>query len=417
MELGERIGFTRRRRQVTAERLVVSVISALASQKARSLADILRAFNALTGCTVQYKPFHNQLAKDEFAELMRVAFSDMLQHLLLTVLEPLRGSVLKRVSDVVIQDGTSFALHRELAQAYPGRFRAVSPAAVELHATMSVRHDQVTRVTLAPDKEAERDFLPEPNELSGRLLLADRGYADVGYCSRLQEADAYFIIRFKGDVKPTVRQAFTHGRRRRSVEGDGLSWALSKLGRKDVDLDVEWKRGDGVHIRLRLIALWNPKTKERVFLATNLPREAVSVETVATLYRLRWQIELVFKEWKSFANLHAFCTRKVPIAEGLMWGALAAALLKRFLAHATEQACAKVTLSTQRTAAALCHHLPQLMQALLRGRGATNRLRSMLTYLAINARRAHPARDKRCGRLRGGLLRHRALAAEVGLKN
>ena len=43
-----------------------------------------------------------------------------------------------------------------------------------------------------------------------------------------------------------------------------------------------------------------------------------------------YNIELLFQEWKSYANLHAFDTEKPAIVEGLIWAAIAAAALKRF---------------------------------------------------------------------------------------
>src|SRR5205814_6997687 len=125
------------------------------------------------------------------------------------------------------------------------------------------------------------------------------------------------------------------GRRRSEFEGRKLQDVLVKLGRKSADFDVCWKRDDRV-ITLRLLALWNPTTREHVFLATSLPRDEFDQDAVAILYRLRWQVELLFKEWKSYANLHAFDTEKAPIAEGLIWAALTAALLKRFFAHAVD---------------------------------------------------------------------------------
>jgi len=39
---------------------------------------------------------------------------------------------------------------------------------------------------------------------------------------------------------------------------------------------------------------------------------------------LRWGIELLFKEWKSYANLHAFDTANAGIVEGLIWAAIGA---------------------------------------------------------------------------------------------
>src|SRR5262249_44682075 len=61
-----------------------------------------------------------------------------------------------------------------------------------------------------------------------------------------------------------------------------------------------------------------------------------SLDLVSRLYRFRWQIELLFKEWKSYANLHKFDTGNEHIAAGLIWASLCAAVLKRFLAHAAQ---------------------------------------------------------------------------------
>ena len=76
------------------------------------------------------------------------------------------------------------------------------------------------------------------------------------------------------------------------------------------------------------------------------PAERCSVYEVAKAYRLRWQVELLFKEWKSYANLHAFDTQNAAIVEGLIWAAISATALKRFLAN-TAQVVAGVEIYPQ----------------------------------------------------------------------
>ena len=49
------------------------------------------------------------------------------------------------------------------------------------------------------------------------------------------------------------------------------------------------------------------------------------------------------------------------------------------------------------------HILDDLVTALRRGAGLLGALRRGLAYLLANARRAHPERDRRTGRLRAGL--------------
>ena len=47
------------------------------------------------------------------------------------------------------------------------------------------------------------------------------------------------------------------------------------------------------------------KLLEWQFFITNIPKEWLRFDQILLLYRVRWQIELVFKLWKSQANLDA----------------------------------------------------------------------------------------------------------------
>ena len=115
-------------------------------------------------------------------------------------------------------------------------------------------------------------------------------------------------------------------------------------------------------------------------------------------------MELLLKAWKSYAHLHAFDTAKPAIVEGLMWTAIAAAALKRFLASLT-QLLAEVPMSTRKVAMCAIHVLGDIVRALQSGDvpGLYAALEAAVTYLARHAQRAHPARDRQIGRSQLGL--------------
>ncbi len=121
-------------------------------------------------------------------------------------------------------------------------------------------------------------------------------------------------------------------------------------------------------------------------------------------YKLRWQVELLFKEWKSYTNLHKFDTEKETISEALIWASLAASAMKRFLAHAAEHLL-EVVISTRKASMPSAYDLPELFRALRHGDGPWYRraFKAMIDYLGRNARRAHHERDARTGRSQLGL--------------
>lgn len=403
-EIARSCGFLRRKRDVTPLALVCACVSTLAVSSARWLADILRTFNEFTGKGIRYKPFHKQLSKASLPDFLRRVLERMLRELTMPVLEQLPKHKLSMFTDIILHDGTSFALKDTLLRVFPGRFTKFSPAAVELHVTMSALDDNANAITLAPDKEAERQFSPDAADVKGSLLLEDRGYEDRSEFIELDKAGAFFIIRGNTTIKPMVLKAYNdHGRRIRHLEGKRLR--VDKLSGQNFDLQIEWGSGAELYRGRLVVRCRRGKRNRKLFtlLHTNLGRDMFSAHEIGQLYRLRWQIELLFKEWKSYANLHGFDTSKPGIAEALIWASLIGATLKRFLTHAGERVL-KVELSTQRVAAAARHFLDHILKCLLRGgRSLTDAVARAFAYMRENTRRAHPARDRETGRLAPGL--------------
>jgi len=101
---------------------------------------------------------------------------------------------------------------------------------------------------------------------------------------------------------PPVRRTRSHKR-----------WPLSKA--------VAW-------IQARLLAA-RTRSGEIIWVLTTLPHDVASDEQVMDLYRIRWQVELLFKRLKSLLGLNRLPSRQGPTARS--W------LLARFLAAALTQ--------------------------------------------------------------------------------
>lgn len=63
------------------------------------------------------------------------------------------------------------------------------------------------------------------------------------------------------------------------------------------------------------------------FYITNIPLEYLPKEQVYDFYSLRWQIELIFKTWKSFFRIHHCNSVKLERLECHLYGQLISILL------------------------------------------------------------------------------------------
>jgi hypothetical protein len=402
---GKDVKLCRRQRVITPFRLGLALTATCASQRVETIADFHCGFNALFGTTVTYNAFYNQVAKPHFADFARTMAERLISEMTLKVLGCKKGHAFAEFRHIVIQDGSSFAIHDGLREVFPGRFKTVKPAAVEWHTTLDLLCDAPTTVVLTPDTTSEQAFLPEPKTLKGSLLLADRGYIDVHYLRRVQDEGGFFLIRAKAGMNPHIIEAFREdGQRLRSLRNKPLKALHAKLPKRQrVELVGQWQV-DAHPLCLRLLISWNGRTKEFCYLLTNLPAQRYPLDMICRAYNWRWQVELLCKEWKSYANLHAFDTANPAIVEGLMWTAIAAAALKRFLAH-MPQLLVEVPMSTRKVAMCAVHVLGDIVRALKTGdvAGLYKALEAAVTYLACHAQRAHPQRDRQTGRSQLGL--------------
>lgn len=398
--LGRKTGQSKRLRTVTPFRLVAALVVAFAVGATETIADLRREFNFQNRTAVAYKPFYLRLARRAFAKFMRAVVLRLLNRFAMRVLKPGAGSPLARFEDIIIQDGSSFAIKPVLSGAFPGRFKTVEPAAVEIHVTFSSFGDEAIEAHVSPDTTAERHFLPSPKQLARKLLLADRGYPSLPYFKALTAAGASFVMRLTRSWKPRVVAVSTGGRLVPLDAPVPLTQFLSQHPGCMLDLDVEaGSKKKAVRFRMAVVP---GKGKHPAWMATNLPRDGFPPELVAELYRLRWQIELLFKEWKSYANLRRFDTGNKHIVRGLIWASLAAAILKRFVAHSAE-AETKVMMSTRTVAMCARLFARPLIAALGQPRKLGRVVRRITEFLGENAGRAHPKRDEIKGRLKAGL--------------
>jgi hypothetical protein len=204
----KRTGFIQRNRSVLPEQLVPSLVSALSKGNCHAIADLHRQFNGMCLTekdNVAYKPFHNQLRKEAFPHFMQ----QLVQLAIAQFARQQCAQLPKKLScfdDILLQDGSSFHVHKALADVYPSRFKR-NPAAIECHMTMSLRTFNPTAMTITADTASERAYLPKPFRIKNKLLLADAGYPDFEFFKDVEQHNGFYIVRGAKSLNPTIVEA------------------------------------------------------------------------------------------------------------------------------------------------------------------------------------------------------------------
>jgi len=331
LKTAKRCGFIQRERAIQPQPLVLSLISALSKGNCNAIADLHRQFNGMALSdkdNVAYKPFHNQLRKPGFAQFMK----ELVTYAMVQFTRDVSSQLPQKLScfdDILLQDGSSFRMHDSLAEVYPSRFKRV-PAAIECHVTMSLVNLSPKAMTVTADTASERAYLPSYQAMKNKLLLADAGYVDYGYFAQLDAQGGCFIVRGGKSLNPTITEARNgKGRQLPKLIGKKLRDVDRRINRSEV-LDLTVRSGK---YTFRVVRRWFAEEKRFCLWLTNLPREYYSATDIMSVYRCRWQIELLFKELKSDTNWQRFATGQKAIAEGLVWASLLALIIRRSLAR------------------------------------------------------------------------------------
>jgi hypothetical protein len=102
---------------------------------------------------------------------------------------------------------------------------------------------------------------------------------------------------------------------------------------------------------------------------TNLPAE-YTMEQLYTLYRIRWQVELVFKSWKSVLGIDRQRSAKHSRVMCEVYGKLIAATLVSLLERATEMDMGHIVISRIKATKTIKIHAAMLASAVMEGKEA-----------------------------------------------
>lgn len=233
---------------------------------------------------------------------------------------PLPLPVLQQFSAINLVDSTVLALPDNMAAEFPGCGGDGPQASLKVQLKFEFLRGNLSQIILRPGKEPDQKFDVWLDEVqAGSLNINDLGYFVLESLKTIdEEKEAYYISRylFGSSLFTPEEEAINLGAMlkkapRHPFEVDILLGAKQKLPARLVCIPLSREVADRRRQKAKENARRKGKTLSKNYLAlldwlifvTNVPEVMLSVEQVALLYRVRWQIELVFKLWKSYCGL------------------------------------------------------------------------------------------------------------------
>jgi putative transposase len=329
---GRATQFIRRQRTVGAADFVWSVVMSRFATGLPGFDQARRIFHQLSGKEIWPRPFQMRFKAATAVQLFAAAFESAVERW--RQRRRIEHPLAKHFSDIVAIDSTIVQLNDRLRRLFPGHLQA----AAELKATLAISVFGLVPLAarLTSRKIHDSKLFPEAATFRrGSLLLFDNAYAAYGKLGELARDGFFFVapMRKHGVARVLrVRRGPKAVRAKVAATPGGVSLRhllardVRVAGTWDLDVLVRPQVGDRSEVPLRLVI--RPGRKRSYFYLTNV-RETWAAEAIAELYRLRWQIELVFKELKQHLSLESIPTKDPRAAQVFVWASLLALAVSR----------------------------------------------------------------------------------------
>lgn len=254
-------------------------------------------------------------------------------------IQSLMGKVLsKQVSQIIeigllhpfnrvnVKDSSKFDLPEKLKDILPGFGGGASKSGACIQYEFEIKSGHINDLTITPaNRPDSKDALATKDAvLKGDLTIRDLGYFALKYFIAAKKAGAFFLSRL--NVKINVYQKKANGfeeldfgqlykiMKRNKIERLDKKVYIGKDDKFPVRLVIELMPDEVFNSRMYQV---NKNNKKKGFhtskgysdrarfnlFISNVPLKVLNGEAIAKIYKIRWQIELVFKIWKSIFGL------------------------------------------------------------------------------------------------------------------
>lgn len=366
-------------------------------------------------------PVSRQAVHERYTPQAVAFFKASFEHVLAEALHhkpdsPMAAVLRQHFSAVYLLDSTSFDVTASLKSLFPSCGGDGSAANVKLLLRYEFIQGQLEPCQLLPGKKSDPGLaaLMAGRLQAGQLQLQDKGFYDCQAWKAVQAAGAYLVMPWTRSVTvwlpPDVEGAerpLPVATALAATTQNQMSWPQVLLGKDHRRIGpvrlVAFRLSEVSAARHRAALRESARqqgrlpTKEALELAgwliliTNSPEEKLPSAVLAYLYRLRWQVELIFKQCKDTLRLDQSRSDNACRVQCEIWARLLAAVLV-FLWHTHANAACwhqhHIEISFEKVAHTIQLHGQGLARTLmLGGPGLVDALRQLWRCLLKTARK------------------------------
>ncbi len=225
-------------------------------------------------------------------------------------------------SAIRIMDSTEFSLPASMAKEFPGFEGDGTAACAQIQLEYDILSGKINQLAIENARVSDVCYAVKSNDTlqAGELVLRDLGYYTLKMYQEIEDRAAFFVSRIKTQVKIFEKD----NDNLKELTYQEILERLSKSKEKYLDIDVFIGKEKMQRVRLIANLLEEEAINRRVrrkklrksklnsddelwtqlnLFITNVSREHFTADEVYQLYKIRWQVELIFKTWKSILNI------------------------------------------------------------------------------------------------------------------
>ncbi len=224
---------------------------------------------------------------------------------------------------VLVKDGTRFDLPEAYAshfKGYGGSCSSDSAVCVQFEYDLKTGKIAELKLTSANIPDCKDAQLTQENIQAGDLILRDLGYFNLNIFENITKNDAYYISKLNANVS-----VFTFKNNKYTpLNFKQLYQEINQKNIKTMELDVYIGKDKKMPTRLIIEQISHEVYEQRIIknkkynqrkgfsmkeeyanrrhfnlYVTNISKGILPTIAIKNIYRMRWQVELVFKQWKS----------------------------------------------------------------------------------------------------------------------